>query len=139
MGSQSDPKRIAFLGSYMPRMCGIATFTHDLHQAITEAAPGADCYVAAVTDIPTGYDYPEEVRLQIEEKDLRAYRRVSDVLYFKNANTPTFKMDSASMESRCSTMLHGDTLILPYAISDRATVIATIPLAPLLQALQSKQ
>ena len=86
MGSQSDPKRIAFLGSYMPRMCGIATFTHDLHQAITEAAPGSDCYVAAVTDIPTGYDYPEEVRLQIEEKDLRAYRRTADVLNFKNAD-----------------------------------------------------
>ena len=39
----------------------------------------------------------------------------------------------------CGSMLHGDTLILPYAISDRATVIATIPLAPLLEALQAKQ
>ena len=38
----------------------------------------------------------------------------------------------------CGSMLHGDTLILPYAISDRATVIATIPLAPLLQALLAK-
>lgn len=86
MGSHSDPKRIAFLGSYMPRMCGIATFTHDLHQAISMAAPKADCYVAAVTDIATGYDYPEEVRLQIEEKDLRAYRRTADILNFKNAD-----------------------------------------------------
>jgi predicted GH43/DUF377 family glycosyl hydrolase len=37
----------------------------------------------------------------------------------------------------CGAMLHGDTLVLPYAISDRATVIATTPLAPLLAALQS--
>lgn len=39
----------------------------------------------------------------------------------------------------CGSMLHGDTLILPYAISDRTTVIATIPLAQLLQALQNGQ
>jgi predicted GH43/DUF377 family glycosyl hydrolase len=38
----------------------------------------------------------------------------------------------------CGSMRHGDTLILPYAISDRTTVIATIPLAELLQALQSE-
>ena len=24
------PDRIAFLGAYLPRLCGIATFTHDL-------------------------------------------------------------------------------------------------------------
>ena len=39
----------------------------------------------------------------------------------------------------CGSMLHGDTLILPYAISDSATVIASIPLPQLLQALQNKQ
>lgn len=37
----------------------------------------------------------------------------------------------------CGSILHGDTLILPYAISDRATVIATTPLGPLLAKLQS--
>jgi len=39
----------------------------------------------------------------------------------------------------CGSMLHGDTLILPYAISDRTTVIATIPITEILQALQSEQ
>ncbi|MFT5392011.1 MAG: hypothetical protein ACI8PT_002207, partial [Gammaproteobacteria bacterium] len=31
------PKRIAFLGDYTPRMCGIATFTHDLCEAVAGA------------------------------------------------------------------------------------------------------
>jgi predicted GH43/DUF377 family glycosyl hydrolase len=39
----------------------------------------------------------------------------------------------------CGSMRHGDTLILPYAISDRTTVIASIPLAQLLHALQNEQ
>lgn len=79
-------KGIAFLGNFVPRLCGISTFTHDLYQAIDAAAPRADCYVAAVTDTPEGYDYPEAVRLQFQEKDLRSYRRTADVLNFKNAD-----------------------------------------------------
>jgi len=38
----------------------------------------------------------------------------------------------------CGSMLHGKQLILPFAISDRATVIATISLDDLLNALQSQ-
>lgn len=36
----------------------------------------------------------------------------------------------------CGALLHGDMLVLPYAISDRATVIATTPISPLLAALK---
>ena len=82
----SAPERIAFLGNFVPRMCGIATFTHDLHQAISLAAPEADCYVAAVTDTLDRYDYPKAVHIQFYEKDLRSYRQTADVLNFKNAD-----------------------------------------------------
>ncbi|MGZ0657370.1 glycosyltransferase family 4 protein [Coraliomargarita sp. W4R72] len=85
MSVPHDPLRIAFLGDFVPRMCGIATFTHDLHQAIAKAAPAADCYVTAVTDKAGGYDYPPDVRLEFQEKDLRAYRRTADFLNFQNA------------------------------------------------------
>ena len=81
-----NPKSIAFLGNFVPRSCGIASFTHDLYRSIGSATPGIDCYVAAVTDTQTGYDYPEAVRLQLPEKDLQAYRRTADILNFKNAD-----------------------------------------------------
>ena len=86
MSTAPDPKRIAFLGNFVPRMCGIATFTHDLHKAIAGAAPKADCYVVAVTDKAKSYDYPEAVRLEFQEKNLRAYRQTADFLNFKNAD-----------------------------------------------------
>jgi len=35
----------------------------------------------------------------------------------------------------CGSLVHGRDLILPYAMSDKATAIATVPLAALLQAL----
>lgn len=37
----------------------------------------------------------------------------------------------------CGSLLHGDTLILPYAMSDKATAIASVPIAPLLAALKA--
>ena len=80
------PHRIAFLGDYLPRICGIATFTHDLAESIAYAAPGADCFVGAVNDRVQGYDYPARVRFELQEKELDSYRRAADFLNFNNAD-----------------------------------------------------
>jgi len=80
------PQRIAFLGDYLPRLCGIATFTHDLCESVAAAAPEADCFVGAVNDRAEGYDYPQRVRFEFLEKDLDSYRRAADFLNFNNAD-----------------------------------------------------
>ena len=79
------PDRIAFLGGFLPRLCGIATFTHDLCEAVAAAAPGSQCFAGAVNDRIEGYDYPPRVRLELDEKDLDSYRRAADFLNFDNA------------------------------------------------------
>ncbi len=85
--SQTNPShRIVFLGDYPPRLCGIATFTHDLCEAVAVAAPDSNCFVAAVNDRLEGYNYPLRVRFQILEKDLDSYRRAADFLNFDNAD-----------------------------------------------------
>jgi glycosyltransferase involved in cell wall biosynthesis len=86
MNSGNQPKRIAFLGDYLPRLCGIATFTHDLCDAVAGAAPGADCFVGAVNDRPEGYEYPSRVQFELQEKELASYRRAADFLNFNNAD-----------------------------------------------------
>ncbi|MCA9260569.1 MAG: glycosyltransferase family 4 protein, partial [Planctomycetales bacterium] len=73
--------RIAFLGDYLPRRCGIATFTHDLRSAIAERT-GSECIVVPVDDIEGGYDDDSEVRFQITEQDRESYRRAADFLNF---------------------------------------------------------
>ena len=80
------PHRIAFLGDYLPRLCGIATFTHDLCEAVSSAAPDAQCFVGAVNDRLEGYDYPPRVRFEMDEKDMDSYRRAADFLNFNNAD-----------------------------------------------------
>ena len=86
MNTTTLPQRIAFLGDYLPRLCGIATFTHDLCESVAAAAPEADCFVGAVNDRAEGYDYPQRVRFEFLEKDLDSYRRAADFLNFNNAD-----------------------------------------------------
>ena len=80
------PDRIAFLGAYLPRLCGIATFTHDLAEAVAGAAPTSQCFAGAVNDGIKDYDYPSRVRFELDEKDLDSYRRAADFLNFDNAD-----------------------------------------------------
>ena len=86
MNTPPQTQRIAFLGNYLPRLCGIATFTQDLCEAVATAAPDAHCFVGAINDRPEGYEYPSRVTVEIQEKDLDSYRSAADFLNFNNAD-----------------------------------------------------
>ena len=86
MNRTSEVRKIAFIGDYLPRKCGIATYTHDLCTSTATQFPSADCFVVPVNDIPGGYDYPPEVRFEIEEQELDSYLRAADFLNFSNAD-----------------------------------------------------
>jgi glycosyltransferase involved in cell wall biosynthesis len=73
-------RKVAFLGDYLPRKCGIATFTTDLRCAVAQQFPALQCLVVPVNDRATGYDYPAEVRFEIAEQDLTSYLRAADFL-----------------------------------------------------------
>lgn len=72
--------KIALIGSYLPRKCGIATFTSDLFRAVTTQFPETECIVLAINDIAVGYNYPSEVRFEIYRSDVASYQRAADFL-----------------------------------------------------------
>jgi glycosyltransferase involved in cell wall biosynthesis len=76
----STIRKVAFLGDYLPRKCGIATFTTDLRCAVAAEFPALQCLVVPVNDRAEGYDYPAEVRFEIAEQDLPSYQRAADFL-----------------------------------------------------------
>ena len=78
--SISEIRKIAFLGDYLPRKCGIATFTADLLAAVAAEQPPCECFSVPVNDLDGGYEYPAEVRFEIEEQDLASYLRAADFL-----------------------------------------------------------
>jgi glycosyltransferase involved in cell wall biosynthesis len=84
MNKKETPQKIAFLGDYLPRICGIATFTSDVYNTIYSQYPKSNCFVVSVNDNKEGYDYPKEVRFEIEEQKLVSYQRAADFLNFNN-------------------------------------------------------
>jgi glycosyltransferase involved in cell wall biosynthesis len=80
VGAASPLRAIAFVGNYLPRQCGIATFTTDLTDAIAREFPAIECPVLAMNDPGRRYGYPPRVRFEIAESDLTSYRRAADFL-----------------------------------------------------------
>jgi glycosyltransferase involved in cell wall biosynthesis len=76
----SGVRTIAMVGNYLPRRCGIATFTTDLSGAIGAALPDVDCFVLAMNDPGEAHAYPERVRFELAESDIASYRRAADFL-----------------------------------------------------------
>ena len=76
------PTRIAFVGNYLPRECGIATFTTDLCNALTAEYGDGRLFAIPVNDPDSRYDYPDQVRLEITQEDLASYERAAEFLNF---------------------------------------------------------
>jgi len=75
-------KKIAIIGNYLPRQCGIATFTSDLCDALAGHIKKSDEHliVVAMDDVEEGYDYPGRVKFQIRANVQRDYIRAADFL-----------------------------------------------------------
>ena len=81
-GSNEAVRRIAMVGNYPPRRCGIATFTADVVEALRESFPGVPCDVYAMNDGGRTYDYPAEVVFAVRQDStpdyLDAARRIAE-------------------------------------------------------------
>ena len=73
-------QRIAFIGNHLPRLCGIATFTHDLHRAVSMARPDLETGVVAMTNPGGAYAYPQAVRLEIQDDNVDEYVEAAEFL-----------------------------------------------------------
>lgn len=76
------PTRIAFIGNYLPRQCGIATFTTDLCSAVATEYGDAQIFAIPVNDPDSSYEYPERVRLELAQEDESSYERAAEFLNF---------------------------------------------------------
>lgn len=66
-------RRVVLIGSFPPRRCGIATFTADVHEALTGEAPDLVCEVIAMTDEGRDYAYGEAVLCEVRQNRLADY------------------------------------------------------------------
>jgi glycosyltransferase involved in cell wall biosynthesis len=71
---------VAVIGNYLPRQCGIATFTTDLVEGLSSEAPDIYSWAAVMNDKPEGYPYPEKVRFEINQNKLSDYSMAAQFL-----------------------------------------------------------
>lgn len=71
---------VAVIGNYLPRKCGIATFTTDLVTALSDSKKDLNCWAVAMNDRPDGYRYPSKVKFEINQNSIEEYRLACEFL-----------------------------------------------------------
>ncbi len=78
--------RVLFIGTYVPKECGIATFTSDLLNSVSGENNDVHCEVIALSDPSENYTYPEEVVFQIQRDKLEDYYLAADYINQSDAD-----------------------------------------------------
>lgn len=83
----TPPRGIAFVADYLPRKCGIATFTHDLAESVAgQAGSTQPVFVVSMNDRPEGYAYSDRVKFEVRQDYQIDYSRAADFLNFGRAD-----------------------------------------------------
>jgi len=89
--------KIAFIGTYPPRVCGIATFTMNLFKSMVSPSfdnfetplrkqGGVEGFVIALNEAEREYDYPPEVKMSIRQEHLRDYLKAVEFINYSGAD-----------------------------------------------------
>ena len=78
--------KVLFIGTYVPKECGIATFTHDLLNSVYGEYNDVQCEVIALNNASETYNYPDEVVFQIERDKIEDYYLAADYINQSNAD-----------------------------------------------------
>ncbi|MGA9188386.1 MAG: glycosyltransferase, partial [Methanosarcina sp.] len=78
--------KVLFIGTYVPKECGIATFTSDLLNSVSGENNDVHCEVIALSDPSETYNYPEEVVFQIQRDRIEDYYRAADYINQSDAH-----------------------------------------------------
>jgi len=93
---------IAFVSNYLPRRCGLATFTHDLCEAVAaEGGSDHDIFAVAMNDIPEGYPYPKRVRFEVRHSIQADYRMAAEFLNINQVSAVCLQHEYGIFGGKC--------------------------------------
>ncbi len=89
--------KLAYIGTYPPRECGIGTFTMNLyksmltnpafaHKGIESSNDPVEGFIVAMNDPEKTYNYPDEVKLSITQEHQRDYLEAAKFINLSDAN-----------------------------------------------------
>jgi len=118
---------IAFVGNYLPRNCGIATFTYDLAEAVAETSD-EPVHVIAINDTERGYQYPARVTRTVQQDRRIDYVDAADYLNTTGAGVVSIQHEFGIFGGECGAHI----LILMRRLRRPPVVTChTVPAEPL--------
>ncbi len=76
--------KLAFVSTWVPRQCGIATFCSDLVGAIREESPNIQCQIFAANRPQEHFTYDSKVAFELNDDKEEDYRSVADYINMSN-------------------------------------------------------
>jgi len=116
--------RAIYISSYIPRKCGIATFTKDLTNAINLLNPHALAEIMAIVRPNEEIDYPWEVKFKIVQDDLNTYLRAADYINQSSADLVVLEHEHGLFGGR-----HGE-YIVPFCETLNKPLVVTFHTVP---------
>jgi len=83
---QQRPIRSIFVSSYIPRKCGIATFTKDLTSSLNDLNPESTAEIIAVDHDDSDLYYPWEVKYKVHRDNLDSYFQAAEYVNQSSAD-----------------------------------------------------
>ncbi|MCH9003396.1 MAG: glycosyltransferase family 4 protein [Planctomycetes bacterium] len=102
---------ILLIGSYVPRQCGIATFTHDLATSVAEHVHGVPLKsapsvgIVAMNDLDDTYAYGPEVLVQIGQHRREDYRTAAEILNTSRVDVVSLQHEYGLFGGECGEYL----------------------------------
>ena len=104
----AEASSIAFVSDYLPRKCGIATFTSDLSSAVAlQGGDNYDVFTVAINDIPEGYPYPERVRFELRQSVQADYRLAAEYLNIHQTSVVCLQHEYGIFGGTCGSHILG--------------------------------
>jgi len=72
--------RVIYVSSYIPRKCGIATYTKDLTNAINQLNPKTLAEIMSVARPRETINYPWEVKYKINQEEMHSYLEAANYI-----------------------------------------------------------
>lgn len=116
----ADQIPTAYVGTYPPRRCGIATFTRDLSTAMAAASDRVVPMTIAVSDPEGRYEYPADVKYEIRQAVRADYARAAEFVNYSDVKLVSIQHEHG--------IFGGDDggYVLDLVAALRAPVLATL-------------
>lgn len=122
--SKSKEIRVIYISSYIPRKCGIATYTKDLTNAINLLNPHDLAEIMATTRPKEHINYPWEVKYKIKQEELHTYLEAANYINQSGTDVVSLQHEFGLYGNQCG------EYIIPFVELLKKPLVTTLHTVP---------